>query len=180
MKVDIVVDEVSTPIGLLCALFSPAGLVRLDFSSNMNAADEAQVMKRFPGVAVRLGKGGTQADDLRRQLESYFEGSRHLFDIDLDLRGPHFFLKVWRALLRINYGSTVTYGGLALRVGGSARAVGSACASNPVPVIIPCHRVVGRDGSLRGYGGGVGVKRFLLELEGARMVRQGLIINPYD
>jgi methylated-DNA-[protein]-cysteine S-methyltransferase len=102
-----------------------------------------------------------------RQLEEYFGGQRREFGLPLALDGTAFQQTVWAALLRIGYGETVSYGELADRIGRptAARAVGLANGRNPVSIIVPCHRVVGADGSLTGYGGGLGNKRRLLDLE---------------
>ncbi len=104
---------------------------------------------------------------IRTQLDEYFAGSRRSFDAPLDLRGNSFQLRVWSALCEIPYGETVSYGELAREIGepGAARAVGSANGRNPVALIVPCHRVIGSDGTLTGYGGGLERKRFLLDLE---------------
>jgi methylated-DNA-[protein]-cysteine S-methyltransferase len=104
---------------------------------------------------------------VREQLEQYFDGARREFDVELDLSGNPFELKVWNALLRIPCGVTASYGQIATELGdaAAARAVGLANARNPVAVIVPCHRVIGADGSLTGYGGGLERKRFLLDLE---------------
>lgn len=101
------------------------------------------------------------------QLEEYFAGTRTAFDLPLDVRGPYFQRRAWLALASIPYGSTVSYGEQARRIGypGAARAVGAANARNPLPVILPCHRVIGANGSLTGFGGGLGTKRWLLEHE---------------
>ena len=100
-------------------------------------------------------------------LDEYFAGERRAFDIPLVFAGTKFQCAVWAELMRIPYGATVSYGELARRVGspGAVRAVASACAANPMSVIVPCHRVVGRDSRLTGYRGGIGAKRRLLELE---------------
>jgi methylated-DNA-[protein]-cysteine S-methyltransferase len=105
--------------------------------------------------------------DVRDQLDQYFAGERRGFDVQLGLDGNSFELLVWNALLAIPYGETASYGQIAGRIGApsGARAVGLANGRNPVAVIVPCHRVIGADGSLTGYGGGLGRKRFLLELE---------------
>jgi methylated-DNA-[protein]-cysteine S-methyltransferase len=102
-----------------------------------------------------------------RQLAEYFGGQRKEFDLPLALAGTAFQRTVWAALLRIGYGETVSYGELADRIGRptAARAVGLANGRNPVSIVVPCHRVVGADGSLTGYGGGLGNKRRLLDLE---------------
>ena len=101
------------------------------------------------------------------QLEEYFAGTRTAFDLPLDVRGPYFQRRAWLALASIPYGSTVSYGEQARRIGypGAARAVGAANARNPLPVILPCHRVIGANGSLTGFGGGLDTKRWLLEHE---------------
>jgi methylated-DNA-[protein]-cysteine S-methyltransferase len=105
--------------------------------------------------------------DIRHQLDQYFAGDRHDFDIQLDLLGNSFELLVWDQLRNIPYGETASYKEVARRIGhpSAPRAVGMANGRNPVAVIVPCHRVIGADGSLTGYGGGLERKRFLLELE---------------
>jgi methylated-DNA-[protein]-cysteine S-methyltransferase len=104
---------------------------------------------------------------LRQQLTEYFDGRRTTFDIALDLGGNPFEQRVWQALCEIPYGKTVSYGEIARTIGApsAARAVGLANGRNPVAVIVPCHRVIGADGSLTGYGGGLERKRLLLDLE---------------
>jgi methylated-DNA-[protein]-cysteine S-methyltransferase len=103
----------------------------------------------------------------RIQLDQYFAGLRSSFDLPLTMRGSEFELRVWSALREIPYGESTNYGEIARRLGepGAARAVGVANARNPIAVIVPCHRVIGADGSLTGYGGGLARKRFLLDLE---------------
>lgn len=105
--------------------------------------------------------------DIRAQLSEYFAGERTAFDVPLALEGSPFELRVWRALQEIPYGATTSYGELARRIGhpAAARAVGLANGRNPVAVIVPCHRVIGADGTLTGYGGGLERKRLLLDLE---------------
>ena len=105
----------------------------------------------------------------RRQLDEYFDGQRDRFDLPLAPRGTQFQRTVWHALATIPYGETVSYAQLAARVGRptAMRAVGAANGRNPLPIVLPCHRVIGADGSLTGFGGGLPTKQFLLELEGA-------------
>lgn len=105
----------------------------------------------------------------RRQLDEFFAGKRERFDLDLMLAGTEFQQQVWTTLARIPYGNTWSYGELARRIGRpkAVRAVGLANGANPLPIVLPCHRVIGADGSLTGYGGGMPAKRLLLELEGA-------------
>jgi methylated-DNA-[protein]-cysteine S-methyltransferase len=106
-------------------------------------------------------------DEAIGQLEAYFEGERREFDLPLAPEGTPFQREVWEMLRKIPYGETVSYGELARRLErpGSSRAVGAANGRNPIPIVIPCHRVVGADGSLTGFGGGLEVKRRLLALE---------------
>lgn len=106
--------------------------------------------------------------DARRQLSEYFAGTRRSFDVRLFLPGTDFQRRVWSALAEIPYGETRTYRDLAQRIGNpkAMRAVGLANGANPVPIVLPCHRVIGADGSLTGFGGGLDAKRFLLDLEG--------------
>jgi methylated-DNA-[protein]-cysteine S-methyltransferase len=105
--------------------------------------------------------------DAREQLREYFHGGRRQFRVRLSLSGSPFEQRVWRALQEIPYGSTVSYGKLAARIGDprAARAVGLANGRNPIAVIVPCHRVIGADGTLTGFGGGLARKHYLLELE---------------
>jgi methylated-DNA-[protein]-cysteine S-methyltransferase len=104
---------------------------------------------------------------VREQLAEYFAGCRAVFDVPLEMRGNSFERRVWSALLEIPYGESTSYGEVARRIGlpSAARAVGRANGRNPIAVIVPCHRVIGADGSLTGYGGGLERKRFLLDLE---------------
>jgi methylated-DNA-[protein]-cysteine S-methyltransferase len=108
---------------------------------------------------------------VREQLEQYFAGERREFDLPLELDGPAFHRRVWEALLTIPYGETRSYREIAAQVGdpGSARAVGFANGRNPIAIVVPCHRVIGADGSLTGYGGGLPRKRQLLDLEAGRL-----------
>jgi methylated-DNA-[protein]-cysteine S-methyltransferase len=109
--------------------------------------------------------------DVRRQLQAYFEGKLTAFDLPLVLEGTCFQLLVWRSLQKIPYGETVSYGQLAKRIGSpdAARAVGLANGSNPIPIIIPCHRVIGSNGDLTGFGGGLPIKKKLLALESRQL-----------
>ena len=120
------------------------------------------------GVWFGEREGGGPAPVLKRagqQIQEYLAGARREFDVPLDIPELGFSSDVWRALLEIPYGKTLTYGEMATRIGGSARAVGRACGANPLPLVVPCHRVLGKGGAITGYGGGIAVKRFLLALE---------------
>jgi methylated-DNA-[protein]-cysteine S-methyltransferase len=120
---------------------------------------------------TRVGTGWTRSEEpfarVRAQLAEYFDGRRRAFDVPLKPAGSPFEVAVWGALVEIPYGETLSYGELASRIGrpGAPRAVGVANARNPIAVIIPCHRVIGADGSLTGFGGGLERKRLLLDLE---------------
>jgi methylated-DNA-[protein]-cysteine S-methyltransferase len=109
--------------------------------------------------------------EVRRQLAEYFAGERRIFDLPLAPRGTEFERRVWQEVAAIPYGTTRSYGQVAQAVGSPAayRAVGRANGSNPIPLVIPCHRVIGTDGSLTGYGGGLPLKRYLLDLEGVKI-----------
>jgi len=145
---------VETPIGTLGLVGSDAGLSRVLWSANGLATDA--------GCAV--------LDEAAAQLDAYFAGELTHFDVPLDLEGTEFQRQCWLALATIPYGQTVSYGEQARRLGlgpDAARAVGAANGQNPVPLVLPCHRVIGANGSLTGFGGGLPLKRFLLEHEGA-------------
>ncbi len=125
-------------------------------------------------VAVDWGWGRDQThtallDEAKAQLEAYFDGTLKKFDLPLDPHGTDFQKSVWRLMVRIPYGKTRTYGDLATKLGASARAVGTACGRNPLPILIPCHRILAANGGLGGYSGegGLDTKTALLQLEGA-------------
>lgn len=115
-----------------------------------------------------------------RQLESHMKGERRGFDVPLDVRGTPFQRLVWEALMGIPYGTTVSYGEVAARVGNAkaVRAVGGANNRNPLPIFVPCHRVVNSNGALHGYGGGLEAKRWLLTLEGAKFREEPVARGP--
>ena len=119
------------------------------------------------GAERSKGRDEQRCEDVVRQLEEYFLGKRRDFDLGLAPRGTAFQLAVWRELQRIPYGATISYAELARRIRRPAavRAVGAANGANPIPIVIPCHRVIGSDGTLTGYGGGLDKKRALLALE---------------
>lgn len=155
----LIASIVGTPIGpLFFALDDQGALVSLEFGE------------------PRLARGDEiEWDDehcasVREQLIEYFEGRRTRFDIRLNMRGTDFQKRVWGELLTIPYGETRTYGDIARRIGNAkaVRAVGLANGSNPIAIVVPCHRVIGSNGSLTGYGGGLPLKEKLLALEGAQ------------
>jgi len=152
--------EMQTPIGRLLLAGDGEVLTRVHFQDGPHPfVPPAEWRRAGPPFAVA-----------RDELGEYFGGKRRVFSVPLALHGTDFQRSVWQALLGIPYGETISYGELARRVGSAPRAVGLANGSNPVPVIVPCHRVIGADGSLTGFGGGLPIKRALLELEGAACV----------
>ena len=154
-----------TPIGPLTLAATPTGLVRVGFGHEDDLLTElaTQVSPRVVRLPARL-------DDLRRQLDEYFAGRRRHFDVALDRRLSHGYrLAVLEELSRVPYGQTVSYKDLAERTGNpkASRAVGTAMATNPIPIVVPCHRVLRTGGALGGYGGGLDTKVWLLQHEGA-------------
>jgi len=166
----IVATLVPSPLGPLLAAATDAGLCMLEFADR----------KKLPGQAADLTRWfarpvvpGTHAhiEQVMRELTEYFAGERRDFEVPLDLRGTPFQEQVWRELQRIPYGKTISYEELATRIGrpSAQRAVGMANGRNRIPIVVPCHRVIQKNGQLRGYGGGLWRKQFLLNLEqGAR------------
>lgn len=161
-------STILTPIGPMLAVASADGLCALEFGSRGRLPRlEARLARWCRGWAVHDGSSHV-IESVRGWLSAYFDGtSADASRVALDLRGAPFELRVWAALREIAPGDTKTYGAIAGRVGspGAARAVGMANAANPVAIIVPCHRVIGADGTLTGYGGGLDRKRWLLAHE---------------
>ncbi len=154
-----------SPIGRLLLVGEPDGDGRLRL-----AGIYMEGHRHGPAVAPSWAEDATGFGGVERQLDEYFAGSRTMFDLPLAPAGTPFQRRVWDELTRIPWGATVTYGELAARAGhpGAARAVGAAVGRNPISIVVPCHRVVGADGTLTGYAGGVERKATLLALEGSR------------
>jgi methylated-DNA-[protein]-cysteine S-methyltransferase len=152
-----------SPVGPLLARASHGRLVELSFYHRA----------RTGARVVTDGDAGSSGvlESTQAQIMEYFAHKRTVFELPLDLRGPAFHRRVWEVLCEIPYGKTASYGELAARLGvpDSARAVGAANGANPIAIIVPCHRVIGADGSLVGYGGGLQRKRMLLDLESHAM-----------
>src|SRR5260221_9013644 len=161
--VDVRYDLVDSPVGELLLAATERGLCRISYT--VEGQDEA--LARTFGVRVLR----MPLDEVRRELDEYFEGRRQEFDLALDLRVAGFQEAVLRELARVPYGQTDTYGHLAAKVGRprAARAVGMVMNRNPIPIVLPCHRIVGANGSLTGYAGGLDIKQALLDLEGAAL-----------
>jgi methylated-DNA-[protein]-cysteine S-methyltransferase len=152
---------------LYTRIASPIGELLLTGDGDSLSGLYMQEGRRPKRIAASWTESAAPFADVRAQLQEYFAGERTTFDVPLAPAGAPFELEVWRALEGIPYGETVSYGEIARRVGqpGAARAVGTANGRNPIAVIVPCHRVIGADGSLTGFGGGLERKRLLLELE---------------
>ncbi len=152
--------ETDSPVGPLLLAADDRALTRVHFQAGPHRLTPPPEWRR---AAARFSA-------ITRELVEYFAGERRAFSVPLAMEGTEFQRSVWRALVAIPYGETISYGELARRVGSVARAVGLANGANPLPIVVPCHRVIGADGSLTGFGGGLGIKRALLELEGADCV----------
>jgi len=159
---------------------SPIGLLTLVAADGQLTGLYMDTQRHRP-ASETLGVQGDLADEpfasAARQLEAYFTGELKVFDVPLAPAGTPFQLRVWSALLTIPYGQTWSYAELAREVGSASRPVGLANGKNPIALIIPCHRVIGSDGSLTGYGGGLGRKRYLLELEGNGAATEGTLFG---
>ena len=145
---------------------SEAGLVAIGLGSGEKSKLESWLGRFCDGVQIFPAENGHEL--YRGQLKEYFDGRRRVFEFPLDLRGSTFQKDVWRAVAEIPYGHTASYGEIAQLVErpGASRAVGAANHANPIPIVVPCHRVIGADGTLTGYGGGLPLKQRLLVLEG--------------
>jgi methylated-DNA-[protein]-cysteine S-methyltransferase len=161
--VDARYDLVDSPIGELFVAATERGLCRVAFETD---AAEDELARVFGRRVLR-----SPLDAVRRELDEYFDGRRQAFDLTLDLRVAPFNEQVLHELARVPYGRTETYGGLAAKVGHprAARAVGTVMNRNPIAIVLPCHRIIGANGSLTGYAGGLDRKRTLLALEGATL-----------
>jgi methylated-DNA-[protein]-cysteine S-methyltransferase len=163
---DVGFDVVETPVGPLLVAATRRGVARIFF----DAEPERHLDRLARTFGSRVLRSARTVDPARRQLSEYFEGRRDAFELDVDLRDEAPFARhVLEELSHVPYGQTTTYGALAAKVGAprAARAVGTVMNRNPIPIVLPCHRVVGSNGSLTGYGGGLHVKEHLLRLEGA-------------
>ena len=162
----------TSPVGPLFLAASQRGLVALEFDARLPGQQTIRPNPRDLRVedkGLRFEESAAALGAYVRELKEYFAGDRRRFTLQLDLRGTEFQLACWRALQAIPFGETRTYADIARAVGRPQgyRAVGMANHRNPVAIVVPCHRVIASDGSLCGYGGGLDVKRKLLQLEGA-------------
>ncbi len=166
---------VTSPVGPLFLAASDRGLVALEFEARLPGQQTIRPNPRnlraehSKGAAIHFEESESAMEPYLLELQQYFAGERREFSFPLDLRGTDFQLACWRALLAIPYGETRSYADIARAVSRPRgfRAVGMANNRNPVAIVVPCHRVIASNGTLCGYGGGLEVKRKLLELEGA-------------
>ena len=159
--------HIDSPVGPLLLAADEQGLRVIEFHAPRHPIPPGPHWRRGDHELLRAAQA---------QLDEYFAGTRHDFDLPLAPQGTAFQCEVWHALASIAYGETISYAQLAARIGRPAavRAVGAANGRNPLPIVLPCHRVIGSDGDLTGFGGGLPTKRFLLTLEGALPVDDDL------
>lgn len=155
-------DTYASPHGRMLLVATENGLSGVYFNRQKYFPSKQKEWRRDPGHAP--------LKQAKRELAEYFAGKRTRFEVALDPDGTPFQRSVWKAIARVGFGRTITYGTLAAKAGrpGSARAAGAATGRNPIGIIVPCHRIVGSNGSLTGYAGGLNRKRALLALEGAQ------------
>jgi methylated-DNA-[protein]-cysteine S-methyltransferase len=165
--IDVAYASVDSPLGPLVAAATRKGLACLHYGE-----DDEALQQLADKISPRLMHAPTQLDEVRRELDEYFEGKRKRFDFRVDwvLMGP-FQQKVLKATYRIPFGEVATYRDVATKAGApkGSRAAGNALGANPIPIVVPCHRVVRSGGALGGYTGGLHRKEFLLELEGVEL-----------
>jgi methylated-DNA-[protein]-cysteine S-methyltransferase len=165
---DVGYDVIESPVGPLLVAATREGIIRISFDPN----PEHQLEQLVRLAGPRVLRAPNAVDAAHSELDAYFAGRRRAFDLQLDLRGTtDFTTRVLGELALVPYGSTATYGELARRVGRpkAARAIGMVMNRNPIPIVLPCHRIVGSSGDLVGYGGGLHVKEALLHLEGVTL-----------
>lgn len=163
------VDEMESPIGTLTIVATERGVCHLRFGTVETCGAAINAWLKKNGRHSKLTRSKEKVLPIRKQLEQYFAGERRSFDLPLDLCGTAFQKKVWDTVSKIEYGKTRSYKEIAEQIGApkAVRAVGGANNRNPIPIIIPCHRVIGSNGNMVGYGGGLEKKETLLCLEGA-------------
>ncbi len=176
MEEKILYQWMDMPIGRMLAASTGKGLCWLGLPAEEEGRFLRWAHKKYPGADMDEGDNDV-ITKVKAQLQEYFDGTRREFSLALDLKGTVFQRRVWHALMQIPYGNTLSYKDIAEAVDKPAavRAVGQANNRNPIAIIIPCHRVIGSNGKLVGYGGGLDVKRRLLELEGIKVAGDTII-----
>jgi methylated-DNA-[protein]-cysteine S-methyltransferase len=165
-SIEIAISKMDSPVGKLIVASTPRGLCRVAFGRDSESWIQTWIEEKYPlALPVRSQSANRKYLDA---LKEYFDGKRKKFDFTLDLVADGFQRKALLALAKVPWGKTISYGDLAGMAGSprAARAAGTACAHNPIAIVIPCHRVIAGDGSLGGYGGGEVYKRYLLHFEG--------------
>lgn len=154
-----------TPIQSLFIISSGKGLVNIQFFDNHHSIPFHNFKKEHADATCIADQSKNKI--VLEQLRGYFNGTLRIFSVPLDIQGTSFQKQVWEAITQVPYGKTCSYGEIAKRIGKptAARAVGMANHNNPIPIVIPCHRIIGADGSLTGYGAGISIKEKLLHLE---------------
>jgi methylated-DNA-[protein]-cysteine S-methyltransferase len=165
-------DVLTSPVGPLWVAIGPKGVTTIHYGDEPSESELRRLVRVYgPGVVPDPKRSSA----LARELDQYFSGRRREFDIDVDLSGlTPFQTKILAATAKIPFGAVSTYRAVARRAGNekASRAAGGALNQNPIPIVVPCHRVVGSNGALVGYAGGLDVKRRLLEIEGADLARR--------
>ena len=169
---DTIMTTIQSPVGELTLTATDEGLTGVYFDRGSHPPSERDVRTWVPDDGSH-GRASEVLAATKAQLASYFAGERNTFDLPLAPRGTDFQRRVWMELRAIEFGETTSYGDIARKIGSpkAVRAVGAANGRNPIPIIVPCHRVVGSDGSLTGFGGGIERKQWLLAHEGALELR---------
>ncbi len=159
---DAIYDEMNSPVGNLTIITSSQGLHAILWDTDRKSQTFEKTMK-----SLNQSKHEKTMVKTQKQLTEYFQGKRKIFDLPLVLRGTDFQIKTWQQLLKIPYATTISYAEQAEKIGdrNKARAVGMANGRNPISIVVPCHRVVGSNGHLVGFGGGLEKKAYLLQLE---------------
>lgn len=167
-----------TPLGDIVSIFSPKGLCLLEFLDQASLPRKLKSVQAFYQSPFDWQMSEDQKQ-LQTALESYFKGQVKDFDVDIDWIGTDFQKAVWQVLTKIGYGQTISYKEEAAMLGnpGAIRAVGTANGQNKISIVVPCHRVIGHDGKLVGYGGGLARKRYLLDLESDE-ISQSALLSP--
>lgn len=158
--------KINTPFGEMLACVSDSGLFLFEFTDRKKYENQLKSLRKYSKTEMVLGTHKFLRT-LQNQIDEFFSGKREEFDIPLFPNGTEFQKKVWDSLLTIPYGKTVSYSDIAKNIGNpkAVRAVANAIGANKIAIIIPCHRVIGADGTLTGYGGGLDKKKYLLNIE---------------
>ncbi|WP_026688814.1 methylated-DNA--[protein]-cysteine S-methyltransferase [Alteribacter aurantiacus] len=161
--------EMDSPIGALTIASTDFGVCLVEFGPVKETCSSIQIWTKKQFMNAELKEDPEKLQPVVDQLKEYFAGTRTTFDLELDLVGTRFQCLVWERVKKIPYGQTKSYKQIAMEIGApkAVRAIGGSNNKNPVPIIVPCHRVIGNNGSMVGYGGGLDKKEHLLKMEGA-------------